>query len=242
MGAPIIRIKSMWKQTGGGGGIRGMRRLIILGMAAAIGGCAAKEKPVAATRPAGTVAAGSNEPVKTVPMPSGRGNDFALMGQVITFTPEQRAKFDAAVKARDEGYDQWAKSERGKRYEQLRTEETAARRARNEAKLKEVRAGLEPLRAEQERVRTDLRRELNKSLTLQQQRQWASHALFLRATTNLGRSALSEGQKAEAKAITDRIAAERVKEGTAERDPYLLLDEAAVNQARLEIEKLSNRV
>jgi hypothetical protein len=221
------------------------RHFFVLGLAAVtIGGCASKDKSIAATQPAEnlTAANGPAEGGKSVPMPSGRGNDFTLMGQVITFTPEQKEKFEAAVKARNEGYDRWAKSERGVRYQALKTQETAARRAGNEAKLKEISTELTALRAEQEKVRADLRRELNKSLTLEQQRQWASHALFLRATTNLGRSALGEGQKKEAKAITDRIAAERVKEGTAERDPYLLLDEAAVKQASAEIEKITKRV
>ena len=246
MTAPTIRIKSIPKQTSGAGRTTGMRRhLLVFGLAAAASaGCASKNKSIAATQPAdaSTAAVDPVEPVKTVPMPSGRGNDFTLMGQAITFTPEQKEKFDAAVKSRNEAYDQWAKSERGVRYQELRTQETAARRGRNEAKLKQVQAELAPLRVEQEQVRADLRRELNKSLTLEQQRQWASHALFLRATTNLGRTALTEAQKKQAKAITDRIAAERVKPDTAGKDPYLLLDETAVKQAQAEIERLTKRV
>jgi hypothetical protein len=222
-----------------------MRYLIHIlgGVSLAVCGCASNDKPAVTTRPVnGATVALTNDAPKVVPMPGGRGDDYTVMGQTLTFTPEQKAKFDAAVKARNEAYDKWAKSERGQRYQQLKTQETAARRANDAAKLGQVTPELTALRAEQENVRAGLRREFDKSLTLDQQRQWASHALLLRATKALERTALTEAQKKEAKTITDRIAAERVNAGTAQRDPYLLLDEAAVREASEGIRKLTRRV
>ncbi len=174
-------------------------------------------------------------PVKVVPMPSGLGDDYVEMQRDLTFTPEQKAKFDEALKARNAGYDAWAKSPRGMRYSAARNEEAAARRANDADKLAKLTPEVAELRKEQEKVRTDLRREFNKVLTLEQQKQWAGRNLYIRALAALKNPTLTDAQKKQAREIANGIAAGKVKQGTAEKDPYLLLDEAAVNQTTEEI-------
>ena len=183
----------------------------------------------------GGAGSGGDAPVKTVPMPRGLPNDYVAMQQDLTFTPEQKAKFDEALKVRNAAYDTWAKSPRGLRYTAASTEEAAARRANDSAKLAKLTPEVAELRKEQEKVRADARREFNKAMTLDQQKQWAGRNLYVRALAAIKNPTLTDAQKKQAREIANQIATDRVKAGTADKDPYLLMDEAAVNKATEEI-------
>ncbi len=188
---------------------------------------------------AGNGAGGAGDaPVKVVPMPTGVGDDYVAMQQDLTFTPEQKARFDEALKVRNAAYDAWAKTPRGVRYNAARSEESAAKRDNDAAKLAKLTPEVADLNKERDKVRTDARREFDKALTLDQQKQWAGRNLCVRALAALKNPTLTDAQKKQARDIANKIAADRVKAGTADNDPYLLLDEAAVNKTTDEIKAL----
>jgi hypothetical protein len=171
-------------------------------------------------------------------MPTGLPDDYVAMQQDLTFSPEQKAKFDEALKVRNAAYDAWAKSPRGVRYSAARTEEAAAKRDNDAAKTAKLTAEVAELNKERDKVRSDARREFDKALTLDQQKQWAGRNLCIRALAALKNPTLTDAQKKQAREIANKIAAGQVKAGTADKDPYLLLDEAAVNKTTDEIKAL----
>ena len=186
----------------------------------------------------GGAGAAGDAPVKVVPMPTGIGDDYIAMQQDLTLTPEQKIKFDEALKVRNAAYDAWAKSPQGVRYNAARSEETAAKRDNDAAKTAKLTAEVAELNKGRDKVRSDSRREFDKVLTLDQQKQWAGRNLYIRALAALKNPTLTADQKKQAREIANKIAADRVKADTVEKDPYLLLDEAAVNKTTDDIKAL----
>ena len=108
------------------------------------------------------------------------------------------------------------------------------RRARNQA-ADEAKKKYEPLRAKQEKVRADLRREFNKQFTPDQLRLWAGDMLYTAVLPKFS-GQLSDEQKAQALAICCVLA--DVSEFAIKHDPYLEPTANLKERAMREIERL----
>lgn len=159
------------------------------------------------------------------------GSEYQQMPVVLTFESEaQKQELIKAAQVRDAGYVAWRDSERGKQYEKTRAELEAAKKANDAAKVTELTEAYKPLRAEQEKVREDLRRAFNKSLTLEQQKQWAGHSLYETTLATL-RKPMTTQQKIDAHRICEQVARDSVNRRTIDKDPYLMLDKETQDKA-----------
>ena len=180
------------------------------------------------------------------------GSDFNQMPAVLGLEGEALEKFTKALAARDEGYKAWAESEKGKSYAAAQKEVAAAQgggqgagagprrggrrgvapqaNAAGSPKLAEAQKKYEPLRAEQEKVRRDLRATFNKQFTTAQLRALAGHALYDRAVDRFAQAKLSDDQRAQAHVACSALTADLSEEELA-KDPYLAPDAKLVEKA-----------
>lgn len=201
---------------------------------------AAESKPAPATKtpatkmPAPAAISASSSPLSR--LVAAKGTDYDRMPIVLGLEGKQLEKYQAALKARDEGYAKWLQSPEGQKYDAAETEMRKTRRGRDQAAATEAKKKYEPLRAEQEKVRSDLRREFNKQFKPEQLRLWAGDMLYNAVLQNLASTQLSEDQKAQALAICCVLA--DVSEVSIKHDPYLEPDAKLKERAITEISRL----
>lgn len=151
-------------------------------------------------------------------------DDYEVMPLELTFTPDQQTAFDAAVAARNTAYEKWMHEEQGKRYTQLQQDLAAARRAGNPTVIEDVQGKIAIAHSMEIGKRADLRREFDKVLTLEQQKQWAGWRLFAQTIAKFNRVTLSGEQEKQARQVCQEMADKAVTDKTCETDPYLNLD------------------
>jgi len=101
-------------------------------------------------------------------------------------------------------------------------------------KLVEAKKKYEPLRAEQETVRKELRAEMNKQFSAAQLRVWAGHMLYDRAIDRFAQAKLSDEQKQQAQVVCWILTAD-LDESAAQKDPYLMPDSKLQEKAVADI-------
>lgn len=101
-------------------------------------------------------------------------------------------------------------------------------------KLVEAKKKYEPLRAEQETLRKELRAEMNKQFSAAQLRVWAGHMLYDRAIDRFAQSKLSDDQKQQAQVVCWILTAD-LDESAAQKDPYLMPDAKLLEKAVADI-------
>lgn len=212
--------------------------LVILGaLIASPAALAADARPAVAGRkpaPAAAAPAAASTPLSRAA--TAKGADYDRMPIVLGLEGKQLEKYQAALKARDEGYANWLKSDEGQKYDAAEKEMRQTRRSRNQQAADEAKKKYEPLRAKQEKVRADLRREFNKQFTPEQLRLWAGDMLYTAVLPRFSGAQLSDEQKAQALAICCVLA--DVSEFTIKQDPYLEPTANLKERAMREIERL----
>jgi hypothetical protein len=166
-----------------------------------------------------------------MPSNSGGKDDYVAMREELTFTPEQNATFEKKLTERNEAFKQWEAGPKGQQFEQIRKQISAARAARNTAKVTQLEAEEKPLREERDALRASLRRDFDRVLTLDQQKQWAARNLNRKLLLAYNRISLTEAQKQQVHSICVAIANESVNKDTYKTDPYLLLGKSARDKA-----------
>jgi|GEM_PF-4970288 len=168
-------------------------------------------------------------PAATAPRPDIHG-EFLEMRDVLKIEGEQFAKFEAAVKARNKVVDGFDASEKAKKMAELREARAAAKKANDEAKMKELDAQLEPLHKESWAIRVAQRATVFATLTPAQQQQWVAYILNQKVTKGTTKWGMDEAQLAKAKTLCDAEAAKVFKADLLQTDPYLVsLDEVVKN-------------
>jgi hypothetical protein len=165
-----------------------------------------------------------------------KGSDYDRMPVVLGLEGKQLEKYQAALKARDEAYAKWLKSPEGQKYDAAEKEMRQTRRGRNRQAAEEAKKKYAPLRAEQEKVRSDLRREFNKQFNPEQLRLWAGDMLYTEVMQSFAPARLSDEQKAQALAICCVLA--DVSEVGIKHDPYLEPNDNLKERATSEISRM----
>jgi hypothetical protein len=150
-----------------------------------------------------------------------KGSEYERMPLVLGLTGEALARFEKKLAERNAGYDKWARSPRGQQYAAAQEELNAARRSRNATRIAQAEQKYKPLRAEQESVRRELRREFNTVLDAAQQKLWAGYMLYDDVIDDFASANLTEQQKQQAFVACAVLAAMYTDEGAIQRDPYL---------------------
>jgi len=160
---------------------------------------------------------------KPAPPPTPRLNEFDQAIEALKLQGPDLAKFKAAMDAREKAMADFANTAEGKKLAALRTALAAAKEAKDDAKVKELQAQIDPLGKKEGDLRVAQRAAVFGSLTLAQQRQWAGYALCNWA---IGRGVrkvkLTDDQRQQVRTICDKIAADFVKADTMAKDPYLI--------------------
>ncbi len=199
---------------------------------------AAESKPAAKTpaakTPAPAVISPASSPLSR--LVASKGSDYDRMPIVLGLEGKQLERYQAALKARDEAYAKWLQSPEGQKYDAAEKEMRKTRRGRDQAAATEAKRKYEPLRAQQEKVRADLRREFNKQFKLEQLRLWAGDMLYTAILQELSPANLSDDQKAQALAICCVLA--DVSEVSIKHDPYLDPNAKLKERATAEISRL----
>jgi hypothetical protein len=152
-------------------------------------------------------------------MVSAKGSDYERMPQVLGLEGKALEQYQAALKKRNEAYEKWEKSAQGQKYVEARKQFTSARRGRDGRMSTEARKSYDTLRAEQEKLRRDLRKEFNRQFTPGQLRLWSGDMLYTAVIAHFDPAQLDENQKQQATAICCVLGA-TVNESAKDQDPY----------------------
>ncbi len=151
-----------------------------------------------------------------------KGADYDRIPELLELTGADLEKYKQKLAERNAGYEKWEKTPKGIEYATAWKDVTAARRnGRNSDRATAAEKKAQPLRAEQETVRADLRREFNKQFDLSQLRRIAGDELYDKIFRRFAGSRLSDEQKQQAYVACGVVAAMHVDEKVAESDPYL---------------------
>lgn len=160
-----------------------------------------------------------------------RGSDFDRIPQVLNLTGAQLETYKKKLAERNEGYAKWAAGERGKAYAAAEKQYKETKQGGKAPQVAEVEKKYRPLRAEQEAVRKELRRQFNAIFTPDQLKIWAGHMLYSEVMDKLGRAAIGDEQKREIHVACSVLAAQSLSDGDVQRDPYLKPDDQAIAKA-----------
>ena len=149
-------------------------------------------------------------------------DEFDAMICATDMDGKQLGGFLAAVADREARLLAWERSDKGKRWAELKaTAIPAAREGTDAAKLKTLATESSQLNAEYGALRVAVRSMVMGVMNLQQQRMWAAQAISGNIFHNLRGVKPDADQRKKAQAICAEAAAEVVKEDTVAKDPYL---------------------
>jgi Spy/CpxP family protein refolding chaperone len=166
----------------------------------------------------------------------GSKEDFDLICTDAGITGEQLDKIHELAAKRVERLKEWASSDDGKKYVELRKQMTALRRERAaqlkktesstepvdyDAKIKELAAETRPVAKQLTDLRNSTRGEILKTLTPEQQEKAVTANLGRRIDRLLEGASLTEEQKPKVQAIVTESAQEYLKKTTFDQDPTM---------------------
>lgn len=178
-----------------------------------------------------------------------KGSDFDVIPVVLGLSGEKLEKYQKALAKRDAGYKKWEESTEGQSYlaaqknaagAAARPGQRAGRRpaaGAQQAQPTDAQKKYQELRAKQEAVRKDLRREFNKQFDTDQIRLIAGHMLYESVSSRLRNSRLDESQKHQAYALCSALTA-NLDESAATKDPYLEPDAKTVDAALAQVTRV----
>ncbi|MCE9589442.1 MAG: Spy/CpxP family protein refolding chaperone [Planctomycetes bacterium] len=141
----------------------------------------------------------------------GLRGQYAIMASELKMTPEQQAQLQKKVEAREAAVKAWNEANGAKLAESQKA--LAEAKKNKDPKAAELKAEVDKLAADKEKVNKDSMVEVERVFTPEQKKTWAGYEVYVGATGHFSRVKLSDEQKAKARQLAQDTSAILPAEG-----------------------------